>query len=58
MTFDQYVADINKLAEAAGGTEPGEPYFEAGIWLDAFNAGLTPAEAWEEEELAAMSMLG
>ena len=53
MTFELYVAAINQLAEQSGATDPGEPYCDGEAWRDAFNDGLTPAEAWGEEVAAA-----
>jgi len=58
MSFDDYVTQIQVLAEKCGATEPGKPYCEAEAWRDAFNDGLTPSEAWHEECLAAAEMLG
>jgi hypothetical protein len=58
MDFDQYVAEIQKLAETCGATDPGKPYCEAEAWRGSFNDGLTPAEAWSEEVSAAASMIG
>jgi hypothetical protein len=58
MTFEQYVAEIQKLAEACGATDPGKAYCDAESWRDGFNDGLTPAEQWSEEVSAAASMLG
>lgn len=58
MDFDQYVAEIQKLAEACGATDPGKPYCEAEAWRDAYNDGMTPADAWGEEVHAASTMLG
>lgn len=56
--FEAYVEHIQKLAEACGATDPGKPYCESEAWLDAFNDGLTPAEAWSEEVAAASDMIG
>ncbi len=58
MTFEEYVAEIQKLAEACGATDPGKPYCEAEAWRDGFSDGLTPAEQWAEEVSAASEMLG
>jgi len=56
--FQAYVDAIQKLAEGCGATDPGKPYCEPEAWLDAFNDGLSPSEAWSEEVSAAASMLG
>jgi hypothetical protein len=58
MTFEQYVAEIQKLAEACGATDPGKPYCEAEAWRDAYNDEVSPAEAWSEEVSAAATMIG
>lgn len=58
MDFDQYVAAIQKLAEACGATDAGKPYCEAEAWRDAYNDGLPPDEAWSEEVSAAATMIG
>lgn len=49
MTFEQFVAEIETLAQKRGATQVGKPYCEAEAWRDAFNDGMTPAEAWAEE---------
>lgn len=56
--FEQYVAEIQKLAEAAGAADPGKPYCEAEAWREAFEDGLSPADAWSEEVSAAADMIG
>lgn len=58
MSFADYVAEIQKLAEECGATDPGKPYCDADAWRDAFDDGLTVGEAWREECLAAAEMLG
>ena len=58
MTFEEYVGEIQKLAESSGATDAGKSYCEAEAWQGAFDDGLTPEEAWGEEMCAAMSMLG
>jgi hypothetical protein len=49
MTFKQYVAEIQALAEQFGAVEQGQPYCDAEAWRDAFKHGASPAEAWAEE---------
>lgn len=56
MTFEDYVAKIQKLAEACGATDPGKPYCDAETWRDAYEQGVTPAEVWQGEVDAAASM--
>lgn len=58
MTFEQYVAEIQKLAEACAATDPGKPYCEAEAWRDAYNDDVAPSEAWSEEVAAAATMIG
>jgi len=58
MDFETYVAEIQKLAEASGATDPGIPYCEAEAWREAFDNGLPPRDAWDEEVHAAASMIG
>lgn len=58
MEFDQFVAEIQKLAEACGATDPGKPYCEPEAWREAWLDDLSPADAWAEEVHAAGSMLG
>lgn len=58
MSFDDYVAEIQAIAEGCGAADPGQPYCDADAWRDAFSAGLTPSEAWQEEVSAASTMLG
>jgi len=55
--FQEFVAEIQKLAEACGATDQGKPYCDAEAWREAFNEGMSPAEAWREECLAAAEML-
>ncbi len=56
--FKWYVAEIQKLAEACGAADAGKPYCEPKAWLDSFNDGMTPSEAWSEEVAAASEMVG
>ncbi|MCA6114270.1 hypothetical protein J6524_04915 [Bradyrhizobium sp. WSM 1738] len=58
MTFEDYVADLQQLAEDCGATDPGKPYCDAEAWRPAFEAGMTVSEAWRAEEEAAATMLG
>lgn len=53
MDFEAFVAEIQKLAEASGATDPGKPYCDAEAWREAYNDGCTPQEAWSEEVSAA-----
>lgn len=56
LTFEQYVDEIQKLAEAWGVVDPGTPYCEPEAWRDCFALGLSPADAWAEEVSAAADM--
>lgn len=58
MTFEAFVAEIQKMAELCGATEPGKPYCDAEAWRAAFDDGLSPEEAWGEEVSAAATMVG
>lgn len=58
MTFEQYVSEIQRLAEENKATDKGKRYCEDEAWREAFNEGLTPKEAWLEECSAAADMLG
>lgn len=58
LTFEQYVAAIQALAEADGASLPGNPYCDPEAWRDAYSDGLTPQEAWEAEQDAASLMVG
>lgn len=49
MTYEEYVAAIQSLAERDGATDPGKPYCDPEAWREAFNNGTTPAEIWAEE---------
>lgn len=49
MTFEQYVAELQALAEAHDATDTGKPYCDPENWRDQFNEGMSPAEAWREE---------
>lgn len=53
MTFEEYITAIQKLAEAAGATSVGIPYCDVEAWREAFNDGVPPQEAWDEEVSAA-----
>jgi hypothetical protein len=58
MKFEEYVAEIQTLAEECGAADPGKPYCDAEAWREAFDDGMTPSEAWREECLAAAEMQG
>jgi hypothetical protein len=58
MTFEEFVAEIQKLAEECGAAEPGKQYCDPSAWADMFKDDFTPAEAWAEEVSAAASMIG
>lgn len=49
MSFEQYVTEINVLAQKAFGWGPDRPYCDPAAWLDPYNDGDTPAEAWAAE---------
>ena len=54
MTFEQYVPEINNLARCCGAiSDDEENYCNPEAWRDAYQHGLTPAEAWEEKAYAA-----
>lgn len=58
MTFEDYVTEMQTLAEECGAADPGKPYCDPEAWREAFEHGLTPGEAWRAEEEAAATMLG
>lgn len=58
MTFEEYVAEVQRLAEACGATLVGKQYCQPDAWRDSFDDGLSPEEAWSEEASAAAGMLG
>lgn len=58
LTFEQYVAAIQALAERDEATLPGTPYCDAEAWREAYDEGITPAEAWGEEWDTAALMHG
>jgi hypothetical protein len=47
--FRKYVDRINDLAQKANMTDPGIPYADDDSWRDAFNDGMSPEDAWNEE---------
>ena len=51
MSLTEYVIEINKIAEAEGFADPGQPYCaDEAAWEDCWRDGLTPAEAWQSEK--------
>ena len=54
MTFAEYVSEINDLARRCDAIPDGEEnYCDPEAWRDAYQDGMTPAEAWGEEVSAA-----
>lgn len=50
MTFEAFVAEINRLAVASGATGGmPQPYCDDESWRDAYDDDMSPAEAWAEE---------
>jgi predicted secreted protein len=59
--FDLYLAEIDRLAQAAGAVDPGRSYCEqtgTACWREMFDDGLTADDAWQEECWAAADMMG
>lgn len=56
--FALFVAQIQSLAWRDGACPQGELYCAPEAWRDAFDDGLTPKKAWQEERWAAAEMLG
>lgn len=56
MTFTEWLAEIDALAKADGVSfTTGQTFTQMTgpeCWLDAFDDGMTPREAWEQEKMA------
>lgn len=51
MTFDEYVKEINKLAQNDGMIDTNQQYCDPETWRDHYNDGVTtPEEAWNTEK--------
>jgi hypothetical protein len=60
LNFDDWLAEIDKLAIKAGAAEAGQSYVGwtgKDGWSDMYDNDMTPEEAWGEEEDAARSSL-
>lgn len=55
MTFDQWLSELNSLAEAEGCRNYVEQTGKE-CWRYSYNSGSTPLEAWNEEKSAAHSL--
>lgn len=59
MTFKEWLSAIDVLADAEGGRgKDGRSYTQAtgtDCWREAFDDGLSPADAWHEEKLAGVA---
>lgn len=49
MTFAQFVERINELAQKAGLADKSGRYCADDEWIDAYEDGLSPREAWKTE---------
>ena len=52
MTYEEYVGEIHVIAIKFGWATESTPYADFGSWLDAFEEGLTPQEAFDEDVYA------
>jgi hypothetical protein len=50
ITFQQWLAEIDKLAAAEGCTTPYTQQTGYECWADAYADGVSAAEAWSEEK--------
>lgn len=57
MTFEEYTNQIHKFAEDFGAIDSTGKYCEPEAWLEMYEEGLTPLEAWQIELEAMADMV-
>ena len=56
MSFEEFVNETNRLADADGAVRSDGLYCEPAAWRGMYDDGMSPAEAWREERAAASAL--